>query len=263
VAIPLGTILAIYLSEFAPFRVRELAKPFLELLGGMPTIVYGYFALLFVTPLLQKHLPRPARLQHALGRPGDGHDDRPLRRFAVRRRDARGADEHARGSYAMGATRLQTALWVVTPAATVGHRLGLHPRHLARGRRNHDRRRRRRHAAQPHLQPAEPAATITAYIVQVALGDLPHGSIGYQTIFAAGLTLLLMTLAVQPPRLLAAQALSRGLLKMLKNCPELPTCARSAPSSRAQDLGLALRLGSALALMSWACSSLPCSSATC
>ena len=53
VAIPLGTIIAIYLSEFAPFRVREIAKPFLELLGGVPTIVYGYFALLFVTPLLQ------------------------------------------------------------------------------------------------------------------------------------------------------------------------------------------------------------------
>ena len=58
VAIPLGTIIAIYLSEFAPFTVREVAKPFLELLGGVPTIVYGYFALLFVTPLLQIFLSR-------------------------------------------------------------------------------------------------------------------------------------------------------------------------------------------------------------
>ena len=57
VAIPLGTIIAIYLSEFAPFTVREIAKPFLELLGGIPTIIYGYFALLFLTPLLQKVFP--------------------------------------------------------------------------------------------------------------------------------------------------------------------------------------------------------------
>ena len=62
---PLGTIIAIYLSEFAPFKVREIAKPFLELLGGVPTIVYGYFALLFVTPLLQKIYPGAARVQHA------------------------------------------------------------------------------------------------------------------------------------------------------------------------------------------------------
>jgi phosphate transport system permease protein len=95
----------------------------------------------------------------------------------------------------MGATRLQTALWVVDAGGHLGHRLGLHPRHLARGGRNHDPRRGRRHAAQPDLQSAEPGATITSYIVQVALGDLPHGSIGYQTIFAAGLTLMLMTLA--------------------------------------------------------------------
>src|SRR6185295_16991933 len=57
IAIPLGTVIAIYLSEFAPFRLRETAKPFLELLGGVPTIVYGYFALLFVTPLLQRVYP--------------------------------------------------------------------------------------------------------------------------------------------------------------------------------------------------------------
>ena len=57
IAIPLGTVIAIYLSEFAPFKLREIAKPFLELLGGVPTIVYGYFALLFVTPLLQRIYP--------------------------------------------------------------------------------------------------------------------------------------------------------------------------------------------------------------
>ena len=65
VALPLGTIVAIYLSEFAPFVVREMVKPFLELLAAVPTVVYGYFALLFVTPLLQTIFPDPARLQHA------------------------------------------------------------------------------------------------------------------------------------------------------------------------------------------------------
>ena len=66
IAIPLGTIIAIYLSEFAPFRLRELAKPFLELLGGVPTIVYGYFALLFVTPLLQRIYPELPGFYHGL-----------------------------------------------------------------------------------------------------------------------------------------------------------------------------------------------------
>jgi phosphate transport system permease protein len=177
------------------------------MLGGIPTIVYGYFALLFVTPLLQTHLPATARLQHALGRPGDGHHDRPYIEFAVRRRDARGADEHARRRRTRWARpSLQTALFrgarrpsgpglVVHPGISraVGETMVVA---IAAG-------------MQPNLtfNPLEPAATITAYIVQVALGDLPHGSIGYQTIFAAGLTLLLITLAVQHRRPPGAQAL--------------------------------------------------------
>ena len=99
------------------------------------------------------------------------------------------------GSYAMGATRLQTALRVVVPARLLRHRGGVHPRHLARGRRDHGGGDRRRACSRNlTFDPTEPAATITAYIVQVSLGDLPHGSIGYQTIFAAGLTLMLLTL---------------------------------------------------------------------
>ena len=194
VAIPLGTIIAIYLSEFAPFSVREVAKPFLELLGGVPTIVYGYFALLFVTPLLQKIFP---------GLPGfnllsaglvmgimiipyiSSVSEDAMRAVPMSLRE---------GSYAMGATRFQTAVRVVTPAAFSGiaaaYILGISRAvgetmilAVAAG-------------MQPSLtwNPLEPAATITAYIVQVALGDLPHGSIGYQTIFAAGLTLALLTL---------------------------------------------------------------------
>ena len=195
VAIPLGTIIAIYLSEFAPFSVREVAKPFLELLGGVPTIVYGYFALLFVTPLLQNLIP---------GLPGfnllsagivmgimiipyvSSISEDAMRAVPMSMRE---------GSYAMGATRYQTAVRVVVPAAFSGlasaYILGISRAvgetmilAVAGG-------------MQPNLtfNPMEPAATVTAYIVQVALGDLPHGSIGYQTIFAAGLTLMLFTLA--------------------------------------------------------------------
>jgi phosphate transport system permease protein len=195
IAIPLGTVIAIYLSEFAPFKVREVAKPFLELLGGVPTIVYGYFALLFVTPLLQVLMP---------GLPGfnllsagivmgimiipyvSSISEDAMRAVPMSLRE---------GSYAMGATRYQTATRVVVPAAVSGiaaaYILGISRAvgetmilAVAAG-------------MQPNLtfNPMEPAATITAYIVQVALGDLPHGSVGYQTIFAAGLTLMLFTLA--------------------------------------------------------------------
>ena len=194
VAIPLGTILAIYLSEFAPFRLREVAKPFLEMLGGVPTIVYGYFALLFVTPLLQRFYPDlPGFNMLSAGLVMgimivpyvSSLSEDAMRAVPMNMREA---------SYAMGATRLQTALFVVTPAALSGlassYILGISRAvgetmvvAIAAG-------------MQPSFtfNPTEPAATITAYIVQVALGDLPHGSIGYQTIFAAGLTLLLITL---------------------------------------------------------------------
>jgi phosphate transport system permease protein len=195
IAIPLGTIIAIYLSEFAPFTVREIAKPFLELLGGVPTIVYGFFALLFVTPILQWFYP---------GLPGfnllsagivmgimiipyvSSISEDAMRAVPMNLRE---------GSYAMGATRFQTSIKVVVPAAFSGiasaYILGISRAvgetmilAVAAG-------------MQPNLtfNPLEPAATITAYIVQVALGDLPHGSVGYQTIFAAGLTLMLFTLA--------------------------------------------------------------------
>jgi phosphate transport system permease protein len=194
VAIPLGTIIAIYLSEFAPFKLREVAKPFLELLGGVPTIVYGYFALLFVTPILQSiypDLPGFNLLSAGLVMGimiipyVSSISEDAMRAVPMSLRE---------GSYAMGATRYQTAVKVVVPAAFSGiasaYILGISRAvgetmilAVAAG-------------MQPNLtfNPLEPAATITAYIVQVALGDLPHGSIGYQTIFAAGLTLMLLTL---------------------------------------------------------------------
>lgn len=195
IAIPLGTIIAIYLSEFAPFGVREVAKPFLELLGGVPTIVYGYFALLFVTPLLQ--LLMPGLPGFNLLAAGIVMGIMIIPYVASISEDAMRAVPMSmrEGSYAMGATRFQTAVRVVVPAAFSGiasaYILGISRAvgetmilAVAAG-------------MQPNLtfNPLEPAATVTAYIVQVALGDLPHGSIGYQTIFAAGLTLMLFTLS--------------------------------------------------------------------
>jgi phosphate transport system permease protein len=195
VAIPLGTTIAIYLSEFATPRAREIAKPILELLSGVPTIVYGYFALLFVTPLLQLLIPSLSGFNLLSAGLVMGIMIVPY--VASISEDAMRAVPMAlrEGSFAMGATRLQTALKVVVPAAISGiaaaYILGISRAvgetmilAVAAG-------------MQPNLtfNPLEPAATITAYIVQVALGDLPHGSIGYQTIFAAGLTLMLLTLA--------------------------------------------------------------------
>jgi phosphate transport system permease protein len=195
VAIPMGTVIAIYLSEFANSKVREVAKPILELLGGIPTIVFGYFALLMVTPLLQKIFPELPGFSLLSAGLVMGIMIVPY--IASLSEDAMRAVPMSlrEGSYAMGSTRLHTALHVVVPAAfsglaasyilaisrAVGETMILA---VAAG-------------MQPNLtwNPMEPAATITSFIVQVALGDLPHGSIGYQTIFAAGLTLILITLA--------------------------------------------------------------------
>lgn len=194
VAIPLGTVIAIYLSEFAPHKVRESVKPVLELLGAVPTVVYGYFALLVVTPFLQRFVP---------GLPGFNMLSAGLviglmivPYVSSMSEDAmRAVPNYMReGSYAMGATRLQTAVRVVVPGALSGiaaaYILGLSRAvgetmvvAVAAG-------------MQPNLtfDPRQPAETITAFIVQVSLGDLPHGSIGYQSIFAAGLVLMMMTL---------------------------------------------------------------------
>ena len=194
VAIPLGTIIAIYLSEFAGHKAREILKPLLEMLSGVPTIIYGYFALLFVTPLLQKIFPELPGFNVLSAGLVMGIMIIPY--VSSLSEDAMRAVPMSlrEGSYAMGATRLQTALRVVVPAALSGiasaYILGVSRAvgetmilAVAAG-------------MQPNLSldPMQPAATITSYIVQVALGDLPHGSVGYQTIFAAGLVLMLLTL---------------------------------------------------------------------
>ncbi len=194
VAIPMGSLIAMYLSEYASRRVREFVKPALELLSAVPTVVYGYFALLFVTPALQQLWP---------GLPGFNMLSAGLvigmmivpYVSSVSEDAMRAVPTHLReGAFALGATRMQTALRVVFPSAlsgiTAAYVLGMSRAigetmvvAIAAG-------------MQPTLtlNPLEPAATMTAYIVQVSLGDLPHGSVGYQTIFATGLMLLLMTL---------------------------------------------------------------------
>ncbi|ODG98045.1 phosphate ABC transporter permease subunit PstC [Nostoc sp. KVJ20] len=194
VAVPLGTIIAIYLSEFASPIVREIVKPALELLAGIPTVVYGYFALLFLTPLLQVILPDLPGFSMLSAGLVIGIMIIPY--VSSLSEDAmRTVPAHIReASYAMGATRFQTALRVVLPASISGisaaYILGISRAigetmivAIAAG-------------GQPNLtlNPMEPAATMTAYIVSVSLGDLPHGSLEYQTIFAVGLTLVLMTL---------------------------------------------------------------------
>lgn len=194
VAVPLGTAIAIYLSEFARPSVRETIKPFLELLGGIPTIVYGYFALIVVTPFLQYFIPSlPGFSMLAAGLVMgvaiipyiSSLAEDAMRAVPMTMRE---------GAYAMGSTRFQTSVRVIVPAALSGilsaYILGISRAvgetmivAVAAG-------------MQPNftVNPLEPAQTISAYIVQVALGDLPHGSIGFQSIFAAGLSLMLLTL---------------------------------------------------------------------
>ena len=193
-AIPCGTIIAIYLSEFAGHQVRETVKPILELLGAVPTVVYGYFALTMVTPFLQKLIPSLPGFN--MLSPGLVIGIMIIPYVASVSEDAmRSVPNYMReGSYAMGATRFQTATRVVVPGALSGiaaaYILGISRAvgetmvvAVAAG-------------LQPNLtwNPMESAATITSFIVQVSLGDLPHGSIGYQSIFAAGLVLMLTTL---------------------------------------------------------------------
>lgn len=194
VAVPMGSLIAIYLSEYAARGMRETIKPALELLSAVPTVVYGYFALLFVTPALQTLWPELPGFNMLSAGLVIGIMIVPYV-SSVSEDAMRAVPVHLReGAFALGATRMQTALRVVFPSAlsgiTAAYVLGISRAigetmvvAIAAG-------------MQPTLtwNPLEPAATMTAYIVQVSLGDLPHGSVGYQTIFATGLTLLLMTL---------------------------------------------------------------------
>ena len=196
VAIPVGLVSAVYLSEYAGERTRKVLKPLLELLAGIPTVVYGYFALLFVTPILQKFIPGLAGF-NALG-PGIVMGIMIIPMVSSLSEDAMYAvpQNMREASYALGSSRLKTAFRVVVPSAfsgiaasfllavsrAIGETMIVA---IAAGQ-------------QPRLtlSPLVPVETMTAYIVQVSLGDTPAGTLEYRTIFAVGMTLFIFTLAL-------------------------------------------------------------------
>jgi len=208
-ALGLGLLAAVYLSEFAPERLRRVLKPLLEILAGVPTVVYGYFALTFVTPLLQKFIPGLAGF-NALS-PGLVMGVMILPIIASLSEDALYAVPASlrEGAYALGASRLSAIFRVILPSAfsgigaavilgvsrAVGETMIVA---IAAGQ-------------QPRLtlDPRVPIETLTAYIVQVSLGDTPTGTLEYSTIFAVGMTLFLMTLALN----LVASRLRGRILK--------------------------------------------------
>ncbi len=202
VAIPLGLLIAIFLSEYASPQVRQVLKPILELIAGVPSVVFGYFALLTVTPFLQEFIP-PLQGFNALSAGMVlGVSITPL--VASLSEDAINAvpQDLRQGAFAMGATKRETIQAVVIPAAlsgivasiilaisrAVGETMIVS---LAAGQN-----------PQPidgnfnFINPFIPVMTMTAFIVQVSLGDVPFGSLAYKTIFAVGMSLFIMTLTL-------------------------------------------------------------------
>lgn len=212
-ALALGLLAAVYLSEFAREGVRKVFKPLLELLAGIPTVVYGYFALTFVTPLLQKAVPGLAGF-NALS-PGIVMGVMILPIIASLSEDALYAVPASlrEGAYALGATRLSAIFRVILPSAFSGIGaaviLGVSRAigetmivAIAAGQ-------------QPRftLDPRVPIETLTAYIVQVSLGDTPTGTLEYRTIFAVGMALFTMTLILNVFAYRLRQRILKGTLR--------------------------------------------------
>ena len=192
VALPLGLLSAIYLSEYAPERLRQAVKPVLEILAGIPTVVYGYFALLFVTPLLRNISDEIAVFNALSASIVMGIMILPM--VSSLSEDVPSALREA--AYALGATKLEVALRVVVPAALSGIAASFI---LATSRAIGETMIVTIAAGQnPNftLNPFVPIETMTAYIVQVSLGDAPAGTLEFKTIFAVALTLFLMTLVM-------------------------------------------------------------------
>lgn len=193
VAVPFGLLAAIYMSEFAPSGLRRVLKPALELLAGVPTIVYGYFALVFLTPLLQALVPGLAGFNALSAGIVMGIMITPM--VSSLSEDALGAVPNGlrEAAYGLGSTKLSAIFRVVVPAATsgvvasiilalsraVGETMIVA---IAAGQ-------------QPRftIDPRVPIETMTTYIVQISMGDVPAGTREYQTIFAVGSTLFVMT----------------------------------------------------------------------
>jgi phosphate transport system permease protein len=193
VALPVGLTIAVYLSEYAPKKFRKTVKPMLEVLAAVPTVVYGFFALMVVTPFLQKLIPEMAGFNALSAGIVMGIMIIPF--VSSLSEDALQAVPKPlrNASYGLGSTRFQTAFKVMVPAASSGIVVSVILAFsraigetmivaIAAGQ-------------QPRLtaNPLVPIETITAYIVQVSLGDVPHGSLEYRTIFAAGMTLFVFT----------------------------------------------------------------------
>lgn len=196
VALPLGLLSAVYLSEYAPELLRRLLKPVLEVLAGIPTVVYGYFALLFVTPLLRTISEDIAVFNGLSAAIVMGIMILPM--VSSLSEDAMRAVPRSlrEGAYALGATKLEVATRVVVPAALSGivaaFILGMSRAigetmivTIAAGQ-------------NPNftLNPFIPIETMTAYIVQISLGDTPTGTLEFKTIFAVGLSLFIITLVM-------------------------------------------------------------------
>jgi len=195
VAVPLGLTIAVYLSEYAPRWFRDVVKPILEILAAIPTVVYGYFALVYVTPMLQAVFPDQVGGFNALS-PGLVMGIMILPLISSLSEDALYAVPKVlkEGSFAMGATKLQTVRQVLIPAAFSGISVSIILAlsraigetmivAIAAGQ-------------QPRLtaNPFVPIETATTYIVQVTMGDVPYDSLEYRTIFAVGMTLFVITL---------------------------------------------------------------------
>lgn len=196
VALPIGLSIAIYLSEYASKQLRTYVKPSLELLAAVPTVVYGFFALTVVTPFLQNIIPGMSGFNSLSAGFVMGIMIIPI--ISSLSEDALNAVPYSlrEASYGMGSTRLQTAIRVAVPAASSGIVVSIILAisravgetmivAIAAGQ-------------QPRFtfNPLVPVETLTAYIVQVSLGDVPHNSIEYRTIFAAGITLFAFTFAL-------------------------------------------------------------------
>jgi phosphate transport system permease protein len=196
VAVPIGLLTAIYLSEYARERTRAVLKPTLELLAGIPTVVYGYFALTFITPLMRSVFPQTDIFNAGSAAVVVGIMIIPT--IASLSEDALRAVPRSlrEAAFGLGATRLEVSLHVVVPAAlsgivasfilaisrAVGETMAVA---IAAG-----------NLAQLTLNPLKSIQTMTAYIVQVSLGDTPRGTIVYETLFAVAFTLFLITLAM-------------------------------------------------------------------
>jgi len=192
-ALPVGLSIAIYLNEYASKKFRNIIKPLLELLAAVPTVVYGFFALTIVTPFLQNFIPNLGGFSSLSAGLVMGIMIIPF--ISSLSEDALNAVPNSlrEAAYGMGSTRFQTAFKVTIPAATSGIIVSIILAisraigetmivAIAAGQ-------------QPRLtlNPLVPIETITAYIVQVSLGDVPHGSVEYRTIFAAGIALFIFT----------------------------------------------------------------------